>query len=57
MIFCPSWALNWNKSIVIVIVIVAVTPPIIETESRNHLFEQLFYPPYPFFLSFEVYQF
>ena len=21
MIFCPSWALNWNKSIVIVIVI------------------------------------
>ena len=22
MIFCPSWALNWNKSIVIVIVIV-----------------------------------
>ena len=22
MIFCPSWALNWNKSIVIVIVII-----------------------------------
>ena len=21
MIFCPSWALNWNKSIVIVIVL------------------------------------
>ena len=24
MIFCPSWALNWNKSIVIVIVIVII---------------------------------